>query len=207
MAIRIDKRIFIGAAMCTLIFLGLSGCNKSETSEFHSIDVTGADYARTWSMPDAEGRQRSLDEFKGQVVYVFFGYTQCPDVCPTTMAEIAEVKKNLRADSRKLQVIFVTVDPDRDTPEILRAYVSAFDENAIALVGNSGQLAEMAREFKVVYQKVPGQSEGTYTMDHSAGGYIYDTQGKLRLYSKYGMPVADLTADIIKLLQADKNGL
>ncbi|WP_447980945.1 MULTISPECIES: SCO family protein [Pseudomonadota] len=201
MVIRIDKRMYVAAVICTLMLLGLSACNRSETSEFHSIDVTGADYARTWSMPDAYGQQRSLDEFKGQVVYIFFGYTQCPDVCPTTMAEIASVKKNLGTDSRKFQVIFVTVDPERDTPEILRAYVGAFDENAIALVGNSEQLDKMAREFKVVYQKVPGQSEGTYTMDHSAGGYIYDTQGKLRLYSKYGMPVADLTADIVKLLQ------
>jgi protein SCO1/2 len=201
MVIGIDKRMFAAAVVCALIFLGLSACNKSEISEFHSIDVTGADYARRWSMPDAYGQQRSMDEFTGQVVYVFFGYTQCPDVCPTTMAEIASVKKNLGADSRKFQVIFVTVDPERDTPEILRAYVGAFDENAIALVGNSEQLAEMAREFKVVYQKVPGQSEGTYTMDHSAGGYIYDTHGKLRLYSKYGMPVEDLTADIVKLLQ------
>lgn len=201
MAMRIDKRMFVAAVACTLIVLSLSACNKSEISEFHSIDVTGADYARTWSMPDASGQQRSLDEFKGQVVYIFFGYTQCPDVCPTTMAEMALVKKSLGPDSRKLQVIFVTVDPERDTPEILRAYVSAFDEDAIALVGNLEQLAEMAREFKAVYQKVPGQSEGTYTMDHSAGGYIYDTHGKLRLYSKYGMPVADLTADIVKLLQ------
>ena len=116
------------------------------------------------------------------------------------MSEMAQVKNLLGEDREKFQIIFVTVDPARDTPEILNAYVSAFDPEAIALVGNEDQLAAMAREFKVVYQKVPGKTEGTYTMDHSAGGYIYDPQGKLRLYSKYGMPVEELSADIKKLI-------
>lgn len=178
-----------------------AGCGKENGAAFHAINVTGADYARNWSMPDTRGRERTLGEFAGKVVYVFFGFTHCPDVCPTTMATMLEVKKRLGKNADKLQVIFVTVDPDRDTPEVLRAYVSMFDSNTIALAGNPERLARMAKEFKVVYQKVPGPSAGTYRVDHSAGAYIYDTRGKLRLYSKYGMPIEDLTADIRKLIQ------
>lgn len=194
--------VFI-AFLLVLISSGINACKRERETEFHAIDVSGSHYARYFSVPDAAGRIRSLSDFEGSIVYIFFGFTNCPGICPTTMADLASVKKMLGSEGNKLQLIFVTVDPDRDTPEILQAYVKAFDNDAIALVGNSEQLAEMAREFKVVYRKIPGPLEGMYSMDHSAGGYIYDNHGKLRLYSKYGMPVDQLASDVKKLIRGN----
>ncbi len=150
-------------------------------------------------MPDLEGRERSIEDFSGKVVAIFFGFVHCPDICPTTMAELSHVKESLGSDGDRFQTIFVTVDPERDTPEILRAYLDAFDESAIALRGNSEQLANMAQAFKVFYAKVP-QSEGNYTMDHSSGLYLFDPDGNVRLYSRYGQSVDNLTADVRTLL-------
>lgn len=189
-----------GIFLCLFAVLGMTACQSEKKSKFHSIDISGANYARDWTMPDATGKLRSHSELAGKVVYIFFGYTQCPDVCPTTMADMAQVKKALGPDADKLQIVFVTVDPERDTPEILKAYVSAFDTDAIALAGNAEQLAAMAKEFKAVYQKVPGSTEAAYSMDHSAGGYIYDPSGRIRLYSRYQMPPADLAEDIRQLI-------
>jgi protein SCO1/2 len=178
-----------------------SACTESRT-QFNAIDLTGADYAKDFRMPDAEGRVRGLADFKGQVVAVFFGFTQCPDVCPTTLAELAEAKKQLGAKGEKVQVVFVTVDPERDTPELLKAYMVNFDPRAIALRGTPEQLAEMAKDFKVYYKKIEGKTPGTYTMDHSAATYIYDPQGRLRLYSRYGSGPQSLASDIGKLLDS-----
>lgn len=186
--------------LAVLAMLFMASCSDKATT-FHTIDVTGKDYAQSFSMPDTSGKMRTLADFKGKIVYVFFGYAQCPDVCPTTMVEMAEVKKQLGKDADKLQLVFVTVDPERDTPEIMQAYITAFDPQGVALVGSLEQLAAMASEYKVFYRKVGGTGQNDYTMDHSAGGYIYDTTGKLRLYAKYGTPVDDLTSDIRKLLQ------
>ena len=178
-----------------------AACSESKT-RFNAIDLSGADYAQDFRMPDAEGRMRSLGEFKGQVVAVFFGFTQCPDVCPTTLAELAEAKKQLGARGEKVQVVFVTVDPERDTPEVLKAYVANFDARAIALRGSPEQVAQMAKDFKVFYKKVEGKTPGSYTMDHSAATYIYDPQGRLRLYARYGSGPQALASDIGKLLDS-----
>lgn len=178
----------------------LAGCFDSKPS-YVSIDVTGADYARDFSLPDQDGRLRSMKDFSGKVVVIFFGYTQCPDVCPTTMAELAEVRTALGKDGARVQGVFVSTDPDRDTPEVLKAYVGNFDPSFIALRPSSPeQLAALAKDYKVFYKKVEGRSATSYTMDHSAGSYIYDTQGKLRLYSRYGMGAKALTHDIRQLL-------
>jgi len=183
----------------------LSGCGRPDASPdapkatFHGVDITGASYARQLSLKDLDGRLRSLDEFKGKVVFVFFGFTQCPDVCPTTMAEIAEVRRRLGPDGDKVQAIFVTVDPERDTPEVLKAYLGNLDKNFIGLRGTREETDAMAREFKVFYQKVP-TSEGHYTIDHTAGGYLFDPQGHVRLFVRYGMGVDQLTADVRQLL-------
>lgn len=186
----------------------LAGCDKPASSSgasapsFRGVDVTGAEYARTFSLPDPDGKMRTLADFKGKVTVVFFGYTQCPDVCPTTMAELAQVKKSLGADGERVQGVFISVDPERDTPELLKAYMGSFDPSFVALRGTPDQVAATAKEFKVFYAKVPGKTEGSYTMDHTAGSYVFDPSGKLRLFVRYGGGPESLTADIKALLAA-----
>jgi protein SCO1/2 len=177
----------------------LASC-KDSTPSFNAIDLTGAKYARDFRLPDTDGKMRSLGEFKGKVVAMFFGYTQCPDVCPTTMAELAEAKKLLGADGDKLQVVFVTIDPERDKPSVLKAYMANFDPTFVGLVPTQEQLAQVAGEYKVYYKKADGPTPTSYTMDHSAATYIYDTQGQLRLYTRYGGGAQVLVSDIKKLL-------
>ncbi|PAT43370.1 SCO family protein [Vandammella animalimorsus] len=192
----------LAAALAGAALLGLAGCTGSEpAAKFHTLDISGVDYAKGFSMPDAHGQQRSLADFAGKVVFVYFGFAQCPDICPTTMLEMAEVKKLLGEDGDKLQIVFVTVDPERDTPEVMRAYMESFDPQAVALVGSAEQVAAMARDFKVFYEKKPGSTPDTYTIDHSASGYMYDPQGRLRLYVRYGTPVDQIAADARQLLQ------
>jgi protein SCO1/2 len=145
------------------------------------------------------GKPRTLDEFKGKVVFLFFGFTQCPDICPTTMAELAEVRRRLGADGARVQGIFVTVDPERDTPEVLKAYLEGMDPSFVGLRGTLAETEAVGREFKIFYQKVPTKG-GNYTMDHTAGAYIFDPAGHLRLFVRYGMKVEELTADIKTLL-------
>jgi protein SCO1 len=176
-----------------------SAASKPDTA-FKGADITGADYAKTLSLPDSTGKQRTLADFKGKVTVVFFGYTQCPDVCPTTMAELAQVKKALGADGDKLQGVFVTIDPERDTPTILNSYVTAFDPSFVALRGSLEQTQEAAKQFKIFYEKVPGKTPGSYTMDHSAGSFVLDTKGQPRLFERYGQDADSLTADVKALL-------
>lgn len=179
----------------------LSACSESGP-KFSSVDVTGASYAKDFELTDHNGKVRHLADFKGKVVVMFFGYTQCPDVCPTSMAELAEVKKALGADGDKLQGIFVTVDPARDTPEVLKGYMENFDPTFLALYTTPEKLETLAKDFKVYYKRVNGQTPTSYTMDHSAGSYIYDTQGSLRLFTRYGSGAQVLAADIKQLLKS-----
>ncbi|SFM76596.1 SCO family protein [Variovorax sp. OV329] len=180
--------------------LGLAGCMQNKAS-FNAVDITGADYAKGFSLKDANGATRTLADFKGKVVVLFFGYAQCPDVCPTTMTEMAQVKQQLGADAGKLQVVFVTVDPDRDTPEVMKAYMGAFDPSFVALIPTQEQLAALAKDFKVYYKKVEGKTPTAYSMDHSAASYVYDPEGRLRLYARYGQGVAPMVGDVKTLLQ------
>ena len=190
-------------AACALI-AGVAGtfsaCSEQKPS-FNSIDVTGATYARDFELTDHNGQLRHIGDFKGKVVVLFFGYTQCPDVCPTTMAELAEVKKALGKDGDKLQGLFVTVDPARDTPEVLKGYMGNFDPTFLALYTTPEKLAELAKDYKVYYKKVDGKTPTSYTMDHSAGSFVYDTQGQVRLFTRYGAGAAALIADIQQLLK------
>jgi protein SCO1 len=176
------------------------GASTPGKGPFRSIDISGAEYARSFELPDADGKTRSLADFKGRVVVVFFGYTQCPDVCPTTMAELSEVRRALAADGDKLQGIFVTVDPERDTPAVLKAYVDNFNAGLVGLRGSPEQTQQAAREFKVFYAKVPGRTESSYTIDHTAGAYVFDTQGRIRLFSRHGAGPKALEEDIRALL-------
>ncbi len=179
----------------------LAACFDNKPS-FAAIDITGADYARDFSLPDHNGQLRNMKDFPGKIVVVFFGFTQCPDVCPTAMVELAEVRKLLGPDGARLQGLFVTVDPQRDTPQVLKAYMANFDPAFLALrPASAEQLAAMARDFKVYYKRVEGRTETSYTMDHSAGSYVYDTQGRLRLFTRYGTGAPALAADIRVLLK------
>jgi protein SCO1/2 len=202
------RRQWLAAAM---IGLTLTACGRKPDSEtktpppdapvkFNAVDITGADYAHKLSLPDFDGHERSLTDFKGKVVYVFFGFTQCPDVCPTTMAELAEVRRKLGADGKRVQGVFVTIDPERDTPSVLKAYLQAMDPSFIGLRGSLAQTEAVAREFKVFYQKV--QTQSGYTMDHTAGAFVFDPDGQVRLFARYGIGVDALTADIRQLLKS-----
>ncbi len=189
-----------GVAWLSLAASLLSACSP-EKPQFKSIDLTGADYAQGFSLADHNGRQRTLKEFSGKIVVVFFGFTQCPDVCPASMAELAQVKQLLGPDGDKLQAIFITVDPERDTPELLKAYMGNFDPSFLALRPTMEQLPQVARDFKVYYKKVDGKTPGSYSMDHSAGSYIFDAKGRIRLYNRYGAGPDVLASDIRLLLK------
>ena len=190
-----------GAAAAALTLAGCEpGGAPSAKQVFRGVDITGADYARTLSLPDQTGTVRSLADFKGKVIVVFFGYTQCPDVCPATMAELAQIKKAMGKDGERVQGLFVSVDPERDTPEILKAYMASFDSSFVALRGNVDQTKAAAKEFKVFYGKVPGKTEGSYTVDHTAGSFIFDPAGKVRLFVRYGTGAEPLMADLKALL-------
>lgn len=186
-------------ALLALTGAGLLTACSPDKPQFKSIDITGADYAQGFSLTDQNGQPRSLKDFSGRVVVVFFGFTQCPDVCPTAMSELAEIKRSLGAKGDKLQGIFITLDPERDTPDVLKAYMSNFDPSFLALRPTLEELPALAKSYKTFYKKVEGKTPGSYTMDHSAGSYVYDPQGRIRLYTRPGVGAAAL-ADDIKLL-------
>ena len=197
-----DRRHLLQAAAAIAAApLLLAACGERKP-QFNAVDLTGADYAKDFQLPDTDGKVRSLKDFRGKAVVVFFGYTQCPDVCPTTMADIAQAKKLLGADGAKVQGIFITIDPERDTPELLKAYVANFGPDFVALRGTPEQTAAVAKDFKVYYKKVEGKTPGSYTMDHSAASFVYDPEGRLRLYARYGAGPQVLADDLKQLLQA-----
>jgi len=189
-------RLFFG---CLILVLALSACGPSGP-KFHNADITGADYARDFSLTDHTGKLRTLADFRGKVVLVFFGFTRCPDVCPTILAEFKLVLEQLGEDAGRVQVLFVTVDPERDTQQILAQYVPAFDRSFLGLYGDAAATAKTAKDFKVFYQKVPGEKPDSYTMDHTAGSYAFDPQGRLRLFVRHGGSMEPLLADIRTLL-------
>ncbi|MGH8680226.1 MAG: SCO family protein [Burkholderiales bacterium] len=178
----------------------LGACGPAQPS-FESIDVTGADFGRELQLTDHTGRTQTLADFKGKVTVVSFGFTRCPDVCPTTLAELKLVKEKLGKDGERLQVLFVTVDPERDSPELLAKYVPAFDPSFLGLYGDADATARTAKEFRVFYQKVPGSSPDNYSVDHTAASYVYDPQGRLRLFVKYGRGAEPLVHDVKRLLE------
>jgi len=174
----------------------LAACGIETKPPFKAVDITGAEYGRDFKLPDTEGKERSVQDFAGKAVVLFFGYTQCPDACPTTLAEIAEAKKLLGADGAKVQPVLVSLDPERDRPDLLKSYVTAFGPDFVALRGTPEQTAAVAKEFKVFFRKVPGSTPGSYTMDHTAASYVYDPKGRLRLYVRYGSGGQALADDL-----------
>lgn len=199
-----NRRDAIKLVAAYALFSGAAGtlvACSAEKPQFKSIDLTGADYARGFALTDQNGKPRTLQDFAGKVVVVFFGFTQCPDVCPTSMAELAEVKKLLGPDGDKLQAIFITVDPERDTPGVLKAYMGNFDPTFIALRPTMAELPDFAKSYKVFYKKVEGRTASSYSMDHSAGSYVYDAKGQIRLYNRYGSGAEVLASDIKLLMK------
>ncbi|MEX0958066.1 MAG: SCO family protein [Burkholderiales bacterium] len=180
--------------------LMLGSCADQQAS-FRSTDVTGAEFGRDFELIGHDGEPRSLEDFRGQVTVVFFGFTHCPDVCPITLAELAAALDKLGEDAKRVQVLLITVDPARDTPEVLRGYVTAFHPSFVGLTGSAEQIASVAREFKVIYQRVDGSSPETYSMDHSAGSFVFDPEGRLRLYVSYGQGAEVFAHDIAQLLK------
>jgi protein SCO1/2 len=194
-------RLMAWTSLAAVAAVNLAACTQSKPS-FNAVDITGADYAKGFSLTDADGKLRTLADFKGKVVVLFFGYAQCPDVCPTTMSEMAQVKQQLGADGDKLQVLFVTVDPERDTPAVMKAYMGAFDPAFVALIPTPEQLPALAKDFKAYYKKVEGKTPTSYSMDHSAASFVYDTEGRLRLYARYGAGVPAMVSDVKALLKS-----
>ncbi|MCB1967335.1 SCO family protein [Accumulibacter sp.] len=181
------------------ITLLLAACSPPPVS-FKSSDITGVDWGRRLSLTDHNGQARQLADFKGKVVVLFFGYTQCPDVCPTTLLAMREVQKRLGERGSHVQVLFVTLDPERDTAQLLARYVTAFDPSFIGLRGDTAATAAAAREFKVFYSKQAGSEPGTYGIDHTTGSYVFDPQGRLRLLVRHGEPADSVAGDITLLL-------
>lgn len=177
----------------------LMACS-AERPAFKAIDITGATYAQQLDLPDVSGQKRSLADFKGKVTIVFFGYAQCPDVCPGTLAEIADARQRLGADGAKVQPVFVTVDPERDTAQVLKEYVAGFGGDVVALRGDLEQTQAAAKGFKVFFAKVPGKEPGSYTIDHTAGAYVFDREGRVRLFVRYGSGTDALVHDLKLLL-------
>ena len=194
------RRTLLKSVTAVLAAVALSACSPDKP-QFKSIDITGADYANGFNLTDHNGVPRSLQDFKGKVVVVFFGFTQCPDVCPTALAELAEVKRKLGSQSDRLQGIFITVDPERDTEEVLKAYMANFAPSFLALRPTMVQLPEVAKAFKIYYKKSEGKTAGSYTMDHSAGSYVFDPEGRVRLYTRYGSGAEALASDVALLLK------
>lgn len=186
-------------AVALLAAMLVAACGKREAPAFRLTDVTGAQFGKALELTDHNEKRRTLADFKGKVVIIFFGFTHCPDACPTTLVELAKVAQELGPDASRMQVLFVTVDPERDTPSVLKLYVPAFHPAFLGLYGTAEETARVAKEFKIYYQKqrLPG---GGYTVDHSAGTFVLDKEGRLRLFAQYGAGAPALLHDIRLLL-------
>jgi protein SCO1/2 len=182
--------------------LSLSACDQAQKPKvsFNNTDVTGLEYAKGFALTDQNGQRRTLEDFRGKLVFVFFGFTHCPDVCPTTLAEMAGIMKALGPESERLQVVFITLDPERDTPELLASFVPAFHPSFLGLTGDQATIDKVAKDFKVFAQKVPGKDGKSYTIDHTAGSYVFDAQGRIRLFVRHGQPDDALLKDLRQLL-------
>jgi protein SCO1/2 len=189
-------------ALGLLLLFQLSACSPAPKLEFKGTDITGADFGRVLSLTDHNGTRRSLQDFRGKLVVLFFGYTHCPDVCPTTLGDVAMALRQLSPEqAARVQVLFVSVDPERDTPEMLKAYVPYFHPDFLGLLGTPEEVAEAAREFRIVYRKHVEEGATGYLVDHTAGSYVLDAQGRLRLFLPFAQPAPDIAHDLKLLLE------
>ncbi len=187
-------------SLAALLALLLAACDGGGP-KFKSTDITGADYGRRLELTDHTGKPRRLEDFRGKAVVLFFGFTHCPDVCPTTLADAAQAMRKLGPEADRVQVLFVTVDPERDTSKVLAAYVTAFDPRFLGLSGDLEATRRAAKEFKVYFEKRPGKTPEDYSIDHSAQSYVIDPQGRLRLFVRNDRLAEDLADDLRVLLQ------
>jgi len=195
------KKVVMRHLFLVLLMSVLAACKPAvEANKLVATDITGADFGQTLSLTDHTGKPRTLAEFKGKAVALFFGYTHCPDVCPTTMADLKQTMKLLGPRADELQVLFVTLDPERDTQEVLAKFVPSFDARFIGLRGSVEEIAATAKTFKIFASKVQSEGKSGYTIDHSAGMYVFDKAGKIRLYINYGEKPADMAGDIKQIL-------
>lgn len=186
-----------------LLFLALLLGACSPPAKFNATELTGIDWGKDFALFDHHGKPRRLADFKGRAVVMFFGYTQCPDVCPTTMGGMRESMALLGPDAERVQVLFVSIDPERDTPQLLAQYVPAFHPSFLGLYGDAAATAAVAKEFKIFYHKQPGSSPTSYAMDHTAGSYVFDPSGRLRLYLRHGETPPRIAADLKRLLAGE----
>lgn len=189
------RRILFVLSICLL-----AACSQ-KNPQFNAIDITGAGYAKDFKLTDHTGKVRAIADFNGKVVALFFGYAQCPDVCPTTLSDMAQVMKKLGKESERVQVLFVTLDPKRDTPELLAQYVPSFHPGFLGLTGDEDAIKKAAKDFKIYAQQVEGKTPGSYTIDHTAGTFVFDPSGRLRLFVNYGMAPDKIAADLKQLLK------
>lgn len=183
--------------LCALIIFGSSGCKPQDpVIKFNATDITGVDFGKDFKLTDHNGKLTTLADFKGKAVVMFFGYTHCPDVCPTTLSELNQALFLLGKDADNVQVLFVTVDPARDTQKLLAKYVPAFNPGFIGLYGDDGATSKIARDFRIFFQKSQGKKSNSYDMDHSAGTYVFDQAGKLRLFMSYGQGAQNIANDL-----------
>lgn len=191
-------------ALVALLSLALLACGEkpgAPVEPFKATDITGAEFGRDFHLTGHDGRPRSLANFRGKVVVLFFGYTHCPDVCPTTLGDLSLVMRRLGSDAARVQVLFVTLDPERDTPALLAQYVPSFYPSFLGLFGDAAATAQVAKEFRVFYRKVDVGSRAGYALDHSAGMYVFDRAGHLRLFVNYGLGADAITHDLKALLR------
>jgi protein SCO1 len=193
-----------GLVAALLAVTAIAGCGQKSSPvappSFHATDITGVPWGKDFALTDPSGHVDTLKDFRGKVVAVFFGYTHCPDVCPTTLSEFALALRQLGSAAHRVQVLFVTLDPERDTPELLAKYVPAFNPTFLGMRTDPASLAKLAADFKVVYQKNNGSDPKHYLIEHSTGTYVYDTQGRLRLLIAYGSTPQDIASDLHALL-------
>ena len=189
--------VMIRSALLVALCIALAAC---QPQKFKGVDITGSSIGPDFSLADHTGTTRKLADFRGKVVVLFFGFMNCPDVCPTTLSDMAAVKQKLGRDGDRVQVIFVTLDPERDSAALLAQYVPAFDPTFLGLRGSAEETAAVAKAFKIFYQKVPGADANKYTLDHTAASYVFDPEGRIRLFLRYGMAADLIAADIKRLL-------
>ena len=198
------NKLLLPLACLLACVLSLSACDQKSLplpkTVFANTDITGLDYGKDFSLTDHNGKPRTIADFRGKLVFVFFGYTHCPDICPTTLSDMAGIMTSLGPDADKLQVLFITLDPERDTPEVMAGYVPAFHPGFLGLYGDRAATEKVVREFKIFQQRVPGPDGKSYTIDHTAASYVFDTRGHLRLFVRHGQNGAPLLNDLKLLL-------
>jgi protein SCO1/2 len=191
------RLLIVLCCLCTLVACDTK--TSAPKASFANTDITGSDFGRDFELTDHTGQRRTLADYRGKVVALFFGFAQCPDICPTTLSDLVQVKQQLGTDGDKLQVLFITVDPERDTQDVLASFVPAFDSSFVALRGDKAETDKVTKDFKVFAQKVAGKDGGAYTIDHTAATYVYDPQGRIRLFVRHGQTLS-LVGDVKQLI-------